>query len=165
MNHSGRAGADLRPLAGLVLSFAAALAPVACADTRTEASTEGSDCPIESKTAEGGCVYGHGDAASDSSIAPPAASTSGSVAVTLHPGPDAMIGRRTVVTFGAPFPPGALPDAAALRAVDADGDELKSSATSILPWRVWPGRTGQTESVRAALVSVEVTFAERSPLA
>ncbi len=83
----------------------------------------------------------------------------GSVQVTLHPGPQAAIGSPTVVTFGAPFPRGALTDAGMLRARLPGGDELPIHAEATLPWRVFPGRSDATESVRAAMVSIEVTFA------
>ena len=69
-----------------------------------------------------------------------------------------------MVSFGAPFPRGALTDTGKLRARAAGGDELPIHAQAILPWRVWPGRSGATESVRAAMVSVEVTFASNQPL-
>jgi hypothetical protein len=88
----------------------------------------------------------------------------GAIAVTLHPGPAAVIGRPAVVSFGVPFPPGVLASAGQLRALDRSGAELPIHARSILPWRVWPGRRGARESVRAALVSVEVTLPGRAPL-
>ncbi|HTE53794.1 MAG TPA: hypothetical protein VK698_23225 [Kofleriaceae bacterium] len=89
---------------------------------------------------------------------------SGSVAVTLHPGAEAVIGRPTVVSFGAPFPPGVLTGADQLRAFDRGGTELEIHAAALLPWRPWPGRAGVRPSVRAAMVSIEVTLPERAPL-
>ena len=89
----------------------------------------------------------------------------GSIAVTLHPGRGAPVGRPTVVSFGVPFPPGVLASADQLSAFDRKGSELKIHASSILPWRVWPGRTGMKRSVRAAMVSVEVSLPSRSPVA
>ncbi len=88
---------------------------------------------------------------------------SGSIAVTLHPGPAAELGRPAVVSFGAPFPPGALKSAGELRAFDRNG-ELPIHAAELLPWRAWPGRSGARPSVRAAMVSIEVTFLSRAPL-
>jgi hypothetical protein len=88
---------------------------------------------------------------------------SGSIGVTLHPGRQAVIGRPTVVTFGVPFPPGVVSSAGQLRAFGRKS-ELKIHAAPLLPWRVWPGRRAR-ESLRAALVSVEVTFPLRRPMA
>ncbi|MGH3488724.1 MAG: hypothetical protein ACRDP8_12540, partial [Actinopolymorphaceae bacterium] len=93
----------------------------------------------------------------------PRLAASGSVQVTLHPGPQARIGNPTVVSFGAPFPPGVLTGADQLSVLGPDGSELRSHAADLLPWRDWPG--GETAaSVRAAMVSVEVTFPSRDPL-
>src|SRR5262249_47338120 len=75
----------------------------------------------------------------------------------------AVIGSPTVVSFGVPFPRGALTDVGLLRARDAGGSELPISAQETLPWRVWPGSDG-SESVRAALVSIEVTFPAADPI-
>src|SRR5690606_22171653 len=70
-----------------------------------------------------------------------------------------------VVSFGAPLPPGALTDGARIAAFDAGGASLPTHATSILSWHPWPGQDGAAGSVRAAMISVEVTFPERAPLA
>jgi hypothetical protein len=111
-----------------------------------------------------------GDASAGSAAAGAALSSaaaypsSGSVAVTLHPGPTAVIGDPTVVSFGAPFPPGALADGEAVRAFDAAGDQLRIHSAELLSWRVWPGRTDARPSVRAAMISVEVTFPSAEPL-
>ncbi len=94
----------------------------------------------------------------------PEVPSEGSVQVTLHPGPQATIGSPTVVTFGAPFPRGALTDAAMLRARLPGGAELPIHAEATLPWRVFPGRSGASESVRAAMVSIEVTLPFTEPL-
>jgi hypothetical protein len=112
------------------------------------------------------CALDVGDPSDDEAVASieEEVDATGSVDVTLHPGASATVGSPTVVTFGAPFPPGVLTSTSKLRAVTTAGAELKIHARSLLPWRVWPGRTGYTESVRAAEVSVEVTFAARSPM-
>jgi hypothetical protein len=88
----------------------------------------------------------------------------GTVEVTLHPGAQATIGSPTVVSFGAPFPRGALTDAGKLRARIAGGDELPIHAEALLPWHVFPGRAEAGESIRSAMVSVEVTFSSEQPL-
>ena len=79
----------------------------------------------------------------------------GSVLVTLHPGPSVTTGSPTLASFGAPFPRDALANAGLLRARIPAGAELPIHAEATLPWRVWPGRSGARESVRAAMVSVE----------
>jgi hypothetical protein len=101
-------------------------------------------------------------APSDDGITPDTPS-SGVVSVVLHPGPSIPLGEPVVVSFGAPFPPGALADAGLLSAY-LGGEELAIHAEATLPWRVWPGATGGSESVRAAMVSVEVSFDTRAPL-
>ena len=88
----------------------------------------------------------------------------GRVAVTLHPGASVAIGSPVVVSFGAPFPPGALSDGAMIAARDADGEQLRIHSDTLLPWRPWPG-SSITESVRSAMVSVEITFASHDPVA
>ncbi len=168
MHHSDRAGAGVRSLTGLVLPLAGVLALYACTTTETgptsqgddQGDSQGDDDDCQSKNGGAGdCAAGEEDSGS-----PPSASydSSGEVAVTLHPGSSAVVGNPTVVSFGAPFPPGALQDPAALRAFDGD-TELKIHSAEILPWRVWPGREGASPSVRAAMVSIEVTFADREP--
>jgi hypothetical protein len=89
---------------------------------------------------------------------------SGAISVTLHPGPGAAVGRPSVVSFGVPFPPDVIEGAGELSAFDRRGDELKIHAAPLLPWRVWPGRKGARRSLRAAMVSVEVTFPSREPM-
>jgi hypothetical protein len=164
MHHSDRAGAALRPLTGLVLPIAGVLALCACTTSGTGPTSQGDDHRDDGHDAceGGGCLAGQ----DESPGAPPSATyeSSGEVAVTLHPGPGAELGSPTVVSFGAPFPPGALEDAAALRAFDG-ATELKIHSEEILPWRAWPGRAGASPSVRAALVSIEVSFADREPKA
>jgi hypothetical protein len=93
----------------------------------------------------------------------PTPPTEGQVAVTLHPGPSVAIDSPVVVSFGAPFPPGALADGGLIAARDASGGELPVHSEALLPWRAWPG-TSMTESIRSAMVSVEVTFASREPM-
>jgi len=118
MHHSHRAGAALRPLTGLVLPLAGVLALSACTTSGTGPASQGDGTDDD----DGGACPGSGCVAGEdgSPGAPPSASydSSGEVAVTLHPGPGAEVGSPTVVSFGAPFPPGALEDAAALRAFD-----------------------------------------------
>jgi hypothetical protein len=162
MNHSDRAGAPVRSLSGLVLPLAAVLATAACTSDGNQPASEGDDCQANGG-GPGGCAAGDGPGRS---LQPEPYESSGQVAVTLHPGPGAAVGSPTVVSFGAPFPPGALTNAGALAAFDVGGAELKIHSAEILPWRAWPGRDGAVvESVRSAMVSVEVTFPERAPLA
>jgi len=166
MHHSDRASASLRSLFALVLPGVGALTLAACSSGEIVDPADQPDGTCQ----DGACADdgADGTGADDDDGSPgagltPPQPTSGSVAVTLHPGESAAIGNPTVVSFGAPFPPGALADVALLRATDASGHELPIHAAELLPWRVWPGHSG-TPSVRAARVSVEVTFAERAPL-
>ena len=91
-----------------------------------------------------------------------AIAASGSVNVTLHPGPAAVIGSTGVVSFGIPFPRMALRDTGLLRAFDDDGVELPIHVRETLRWRAWPG-AGTRESIRAAVVSIEIRLDDRSP--
>jgi hypothetical protein len=109
----------------------------------------------------GGGDDGSGD--DDGGTVLPELPSEGAVKVTLHPGPAAVIGSPTIVSFGAPFPRGVLADVGLLRARAGDA-ELPLHAAALLPWRVWPGRSDATESIRAAMVSVEVTFSSQGPL-
>jgi hypothetical protein len=150
-------GARVRPLSVLALPMAGALALSGCSSGDNLPAGESDDdeeCPDGEA-----CGAGEKGAGADE-LQPPA--NSGSVAVTLHPGPQAAIGEPTVVSFGVPFARGALTDAAAVAATGEDGAELPVHAEEILPWRSWSGDGGAT-SVRAAMVSVQVTFAERTP--
>ncbi|HKE15620.1 MAG TPA: hypothetical protein VKB80_12170 [Kofleriaceae bacterium] len=167
MNHSDRAGAPVRSLSGLVLPLAGALVLSACANTGDDQTASPTDDCRGAVEGAGGCADGDdagGGGAGGSRLSEPHDSK-GKVEVTLHPGPGAAIGRPTVVTFGAPFPPGALVDAGQLAAFDEDGAELEIHSAEILPWRAWPGTGGASPSVRSALVSVQVTFADETPLA
>jgi hypothetical protein len=143
MIHPDRAGALERLPRNLALSLITLLSFSAC-------------------DAEGPDEVGDIGSESDALFVP--AATTGTVDVTLHPGPSATVGSATIVSFGAPFPPGVLASASRLSAYTTAGAQLKIHAQSILPWRVWPGRTGYTESVRAAMVSVRVIFRTRSPM-
>jgi hypothetical protein len=159
MIHPVRVGALLRPPSGLVLSFLALLTLPACAVEMSDASEpEGQELERASTELESG------DTAEAAIMEPAVTVASGTVDVTLHPGPSATVGSPTVVTFGMPFAPGNLTSVTKLRATTTSGAELKIHVRSLLPWRVWPGRTGYVESVRAAQVSVEVTFATRTPM-
>ena len=156
MQKSDRVGARVRPLNVLALPIAGALALSGCSSGDNLPSGEGEDelCPKGVA-----CAAGEEGVSADEEREPQA--DTGSVAVTLHPGPQAQIGSPTVVSFGVPFPRGALTDAAQLAATGADGDELPIHAEEILPWRSWG--TDSTSSVRAAMVSVKITFTERVP--
>ena len=152
-----RAGAPVRPLHATRLSgpLSAALALCLAACTTPPATS------TDSGDGDGAGGDPGGSSAADASVAPPGGDET--VEVTLHPGPLAPLGTPALVTFGAPFPPGALDDGSRIAVEGPDGDVLASHAEALLPWRVWPGR-GATESVRAALITVEVTFAEREPM-
>ncbi|HLU66282.1 MAG TPA: hypothetical protein VKZ63_08390 [Kofleriaceae bacterium] len=143
MKRSDRTAARGRLVPGSVLSLALAAAASACAGEVT------------------GGEPGEGDALTPG-LQPPVAAA-GSVEVTLHPGAEATVGQPAVISFAAPFPRGALADASLLRAVDQGGEELPVHAEEILPWRSMPGGPEAGASVRAAMVSVEVTLAERAP--
>jgi hypothetical protein len=93
----------------------------------------------------------------------PGRDQTGTIEVTLHPGPKTRIEAETIVSFGVPFPPNVLTDTSRLRALDPAGAVLALHAEEILPWRAWPGRVDAVPSVRAAMVSVAVTFADKKP--
>jgi hypothetical protein len=61
-----------------------------------------------------------------------------------------------------PFPRMALRHVDDLRAFDSDGDELPIHVRETLPWRVFPG-AGTRDSIRAAVVSIQIQLADRSP--
>ncbi len=149
----------VRYLSVLVVTLLALGAGGATTDASARVLDETTSTPPEQQAArdqEGGQAGGSG--------VRPRLAANGTVQVTLHPGPRAMVGSPTVVSFGAPFPPGVLTRADQMSVVDADGTELPSHAASVLPWRSWPGGKPAPESVRAAMVSVEVTFPSREPL-
>jgi hypothetical protein len=140
--------------------LAAAFALTGCAlEPLSEAdlAEDGEEVALEDEQFEG---EEEGPALDD---AVPLAASTGTVDVVLHPGPSATIGTTTTVTFGMPFPPGVLASTSQLSAFTTSGSEVRIHAKSILPWRVWPGRTGYTESVRAAQVTLMVKFSTRTP--
>ncbi|HLU68794.1 MAG TPA: hypothetical protein VKZ63_21080 [Kofleriaceae bacterium] len=149
----------MRSLSGLSLSFAALLT-WACTGT----TTGGDDGALDpGGDDDGGGGGGNGDGDGDGGGIDPGTPGEGVVSVVLHPGPSIATGEPVVVSFGAPFPPGAVSDAGLLSARLGE-QELAIHAEALLPWRAWPGRADATESIRAAMISVEVTFAERAPL-
>ncbi|HKE19683.1 MAG TPA: hypothetical protein VKB80_32625 [Kofleriaceae bacterium] len=160
MLHSDRASGLGRWSSTRCLFFAGTLTLSACVGSITGGSADDSDdSPGDDQGDDGGGGGGGGgDGVGGGEGLNPDVPSEGSVRVTLHPGPQAVIGSATVVSFGAPFPRGALTDAGQLRARLPGGDELPINAQATLPWRVFPGRSDVTESVRAAMVSVEVTF-------
>jgi hypothetical protein len=160
MRHHFRASALLRPLNGLVLPAILAAA-VGC--TGVVGSDEPGDTDGTHDDGDDG-ASGDTDGDGDDDLTP-TGTGAGSVWVTLHPGATVEPGAPTVVTVGAPFAPAALVDASLIFVRDADGVELPSHARELLPWRAWPGSDApMTPSVRAAEVSVEVTFAELAPM-
>ena len=145
MKVSDRAGAPVRLLSALVFAFTGLLACSTDVPTSTQVDTGGDD--VGSLVNEG--LFG---------VSP----QNGSVDVTLHPGPSAVVGSTTTVSFGAPFPRMALRDAGRLRAFDTGGDELPIHVRETLRWRVFPG-SGTHDSIRAAVVSIQIRFDDRSP--
>jgi hypothetical protein len=152
-----RVMAGVRPRSGL-MSVAAALALAGCAleaPSGADLAEDGEEVAVEDEELEGEELGPDGVV--------PLAATTGTVDVVLHPGPSATIGTTTTVTFGMPFPPGVLASTSQLSAFTTSGDAVRIHARSILPWRVWPGRSGYTESVRAAQVTLMVKFSTRAP--
>ena len=145
MQGSDRAGAPVRPLSALVFAFTGLVACATDVPTSTQVDTGGDE--IGSLVNEG--LFG-------------VSGQSGSVHVTLHPGPAAAVGTTTIVSFGVPFPRMALRDEDDLRAFDSDGDELPIHVRETLRWRVFPGASTR-DSIRAAVVSVQIHFADRTP--
>jgi len=145
MKGSDRAGAPVRLLSALVFAFTGLLACSTEVPTSTQVDTGGDD--VGSLVNEG--LFG-------------VSSQNGSVNVTLYPGPSAVVGSTTTVSFGAPFPRMALRDAGRLRAFDTGGDELPIHVRETLRWRVFPG-SGTHDSIRAAVVSIQIRFDDRSP--
>ena len=167
MLHSDRASAVSSSSIARVLLLAGALTLSACVGEITGGSNDSGDGPgggsDDGGGGGGGGGGGNGGGVGDGEDLNPDVPGEGSVLITLHPGPAATIGSPTVVSFGAPFPRGALADAGELRA-SAGGEELPIHASETLRWYVFPGRDDVDESVRAAMVSIEVTFAERAPV-
>ncbi len=83
----------------------------------------------------------------------PQAPTRGQVPVSLHRVAGAA--GRQMVSFGAPFPRGAVTDLAAITIRDAAGNELPARIEELTRWRPY-GASGGASSIRAALVHVEV---------
>lgn len=144
MKGSDRAGAPLRPLSGLVFVFSGLFACSTEVPTSTQVDVGGDE--VGSLVNEG--LFG-------------GSSQNGSVNVTLHPGPAAVVGSTTTVSFGVPFPRLALRETNRLRAFSG-GDELPIHVRETLRWRVFPG-SGTRDSIRAAVVSIQIRFDDRSP--
>jgi hypothetical protein len=85
----------------------------------------------------------------------------GSVAVTLHPGSQVVLGQATKVAFGVPFPRGLVTSTDTLRVKNGAGNEIASAVQELTRWRTIA--PGGAESIRAALFYVEVTFQDRTP--
>ncbi|HSN71604.1 MAG TPA: hypothetical protein VLT59_08835, partial [Steroidobacteraceae bacterium] len=81
------------------------------------------------------------------------------VAVRLVAGPTVTTGAPVQAAFGVPFPRGVVTSTTQMRVVASDGRELPSSFNELLRWRTL-GDPQAPESVRAALVHVEVEFGE-----
>ena len=168
MNLPFRASAPVRSLNAIVLpALVASLA--ACSSGVIEddlTDPGGADC-IGVSCSDPASDDASGTPAEDPGAGPTALSgpapASLTVEVKLHPGPAVVLGQPTVVSFGAPFAPGALTNAGLVRAFDAGNHELPIHAAQLVPWRVWPGKSG-TASIRAARVTVKVTFATRTPM-
>src|SRR5690606_450622 len=112
MRHPERARARVRSLSGLSLSFAALLT-WACTGT----TTGGDDGALDpGGDDDGGGGGGNGDGDGDGGGIDPGTPGEGVVSVVLHPGPSIATGEPVVVSFGAPFPPGAVSDAGLLSA-------------------------------------------------
>lgn len=77
----------------------------------------------------------------------------------LHPSAATATGSATKVAFGVPFPRGFVADVANIRVTNAAGTEIPAAVSQILPWRSIGG--SDPASVRAALVYVDYTFANR----
>ncbi|HEY8144983.1 MAG TPA: hypothetical protein VIG06_20025 [Kofleriaceae bacterium] len=145
MKGSDRAGAPVRSLSALVFACSGLFACATEVPTSTQIDTGGDE--VGSLVNEG--LFG-------------VSGNNGSVDVTLHPGPAAPVGSTTIVSFGVPFPRMALRDKDDLRAFDSDGDELPIHVRETLRWRVFPGANTR-DSIRAAVVSIQIHFADRSP--
>lgn len=85
--------------------------------------------------------------------------TQGSIAVRLHATEAVSIDTPTIVSFGVPFPRGSITQAglASLRVLD-QGVEQPAFVTQLSPWRHRSDAGIDQQSVRVALVQVEVSF-------
>lgn len=86
------------------------------------------------------------------------------VTITLHPGRTVVPGEPVLAGFGVPFPRATIDDAAGIRIVDESGNEMPSHVEELARWRTL-GADASTDSLRAALVYVEVVFSDASPVA
>lgn len=86
----------------------------------------------------------------------------GLVRATVHPTELATLGAPTTVTFGAPFPRDAVAAVGMVRLTDASGTELPAHVSELARWRALG--TAGAESVRAALIQVQLTFTSRDPV-
>jgi hypothetical protein len=86
----------------------------------------------------------------------------GYVTVMLHPSQSAVGGEETV-TFGVPFPRGALASADDVMLTDAEGREIPIHAAELLRWRDGLGATG-ADSVRAVRITLTRTFGSTDPV-
>ncbi len=130
-----------------------------CADAQcgggtcvTDASGARCECPEGQQAAGLRCVDEPAPVTSGLFVELPA---TGSVPITLYPDAS-VIDQDTWVSFGVPFPRGAVTDAAQLLLTDADGHELPAHVAPLLPWRTL-GDASET-SIRAVRVSVQLRF-------
>jgi len=144
MKRSDRADAPVRPLSALVFALTGLLA--CSTEVPSSPQAEAGDDEVGSVTQD--ALFG-------------LVGNNSNVDVTLHPGPAATVGTAATVSFGVPFPRGALVDRNKLRAFDGNGTELPIHVRETLRWRVFPG-SGTHESIRAAVVSVRIQLANRS---
>jgi hypothetical protein len=86
------------------------------------------------------------------------------IEVTLHPIEEAPLGPQ-IVSFGVPFPRGALAAVDSLVVVDEDGSEIPSHLEALVPWRSTGEMRDGDGSIRSVLVQVEIDLADRQPLA
>lgn len=84
----------------------------------------------------------------------------GSVSVALHPDAS-VVGREVWVSFGVPFPRGALRDVGMLTVTDADDREITAHVEELARWR--NPREASQESIRAVRVSFQRTLASADP--
>nr|MDQ3034687.1 EGF-like domain-containing protein [Myxococcota bacterium] len=88
----------------------------------------------------------------------------GLVVATLHPTESATLGAPTIVSFGAPFPRGAVADAGSIRVTTTAGVEIPAHVEELARWRSLSGAAAFPESVRSALVQLSMTFSSRDPV-
>lgn len=104
-----------------------------------------------------------GDAGPDSGDLFAVFPSPGRVEVILHPGETVTLDAQTLVAFGIPFPRNQVADIAQIRVTDAQGAEIAAHVRELARWRsLTPGAS--VDSVRAALVFVNRTFADRTPV-